>query len=176
MRYFCGDITHVQAFVDQPGLRRRAQDVMLSIASINVRFANGAVGYLLSQRGDAPFGLGGWWSLEVAGTHGTFCIENCIEKITFWSASKPGSGPGNKGADPVVTNTGITDFNQTFLVASMPSWKTLPTASSKRICAPRDATPWRPWSASGRSWSPTSRAGPWCGRTRCRRCTAIRRH
>lgn len=114
MRYFCGDITHVQAFVDQPGHRRRAQDVMLSIAGINVRFANGAIGYLLSQRGDAPFGLGGWWSLEVAGTHGTFCIENCIEKISFWSAGKPGSGPGNKGADPVVTNSGITDFSQTF--------------------------------------------------------------
>ena len=106
MRYFCGDITHVQAFVDQPGYRRRAQDVMLSIASIHVRFANGCVGYLLSQRGDAPYGLGGWWSVEVAGTHGTFCIENCIEKVTYWQAGK--------ADQPVVTSTGITDFNQTF--------------------------------------------------------------
>jgi predicted dehydrogenase len=106
MRYFCGDVTHVQAFIDRPGYRRRVDDVMLSIVSIHVRFANGAVGYLLSQRGDAPYGLGGWWSVEVAGTHGTFCIENCVEKVTYWSSAKPDV--------PVVTNTGITDFNSTF--------------------------------------------------------------
>jgi len=106
MRYFCGDITHVQAFVDRPGYRRRVNDVMLSMVSIHVRFANGAVGYLLSQRGDAPYGLGGWWSVEVAGTHGTFCIENCVEKVTYWSAAKPDV--------PVVTSSGITDFGQTF--------------------------------------------------------------
>jgi predicted dehydrogenase len=106
MRYFCGDVTHVQAFVDRPGYRRRVNDVMLSIASIHVRFANGCVGYLLSQRGDAPYGLGGWWSLEVAGTRGTFCIENCIEKVTYWPAAKPD--------EPAVTSTGLTDFGQTF--------------------------------------------------------------
>ena len=106
MRNFCGDITHVQAFVDRPGYRRRVGDAMLSIASINVRFSSGAVGYLLSQRGDAPFGLGGWWSIEVAGTHGTFCIENCIEKITYW--------PGKTPNEPVVSNSGITDFGGTF--------------------------------------------------------------
>jgi predicted dehydrogenase len=119
MRYFCGDITHVQAFVDRPGFRRSAGDLMLSIASIHVRFANGAVGYLLSQRGDATYGLGGWWSLEVAGTKGTFCIENCIEKITYWpakgsaKAKNVGSGPGVT-SEPTVTNSGITDFSQTF--------------------------------------------------------------
>jgi predicted dehydrogenase len=106
MRYFCGDITHIQAFVDRPGYRRRVEDVMLSIAGINVRFANGCVGYLLSQRGDAPFGLGGWWSIEVAGTKGTFCIENCVEKITYWPAANPN--------EPVVTESGLTDFNLTF--------------------------------------------------------------
>lgn len=119
MRYFCGDITHVQAFVDRPGFRRQVGDVMLSVCSIHVRFANGCVGYLLSQRGDATYGLGGWWSIEVAGTRGTFCIENCIEKITFWPArgskgSVPaGSGPG-VSTEPVVTSSGITDFGQTF--------------------------------------------------------------
>jgi predicted dehydrogenase len=106
MRYFCGDITHVQAFVNRPGFRRRVNDVMLSTLSIHVRFANDAVGYLLSQRGDAAYGLGGWWSIEVAGTKGTFCIENCIEKVTFWPAAKPG--------EPVVTSSGITDFGETF--------------------------------------------------------------
>jgi len=120
MRYFCGDVTHVQAFVNRPGFRRRVGDVMLSTVSIHVRFANDCVGYLLSQRGDASYGLGGWWSLEVAGTHGTFCIENCIEKVTFWPA--PGSGKAGSpekmsggGSDgPEVTSTGITDFGQTF--------------------------------------------------------------
>jgi predicted dehydrogenase len=120
MRYFCGDITHVQAFVDRPGFRKSAGDVMLSIASIHVRFANGCVGYLLSQRGDAPYGLGGWWSIEVAGTRGTFCIENCIEKVTFWPAPDPSRAgrpdqlSGGSGGGPVVTDTGITDFSQTF--------------------------------------------------------------
>ena len=120
MRHFCGDVTHIQAFFDRPSFRKKAGDLMLSINSIHMRFANGAVGYLLSQRGDATFGLGGWWSVEVAGTRGTFCIENCIEKITFWPA------PGTEGAanpenlqlgaspPPTVTESGITDFGQTF--------------------------------------------------------------
>ncbi|MGC8668895.1 MAG: Gfo/Idh/MocA family protein [Chthonomonadales bacterium] len=120
MRYFCGDITHVQAFVNRPGFRRRVNDVMLSTVSVHVRFANDCVGYLLSQRGDATYGLGGWWSLEVAGTKGTFCIENCIEKVTFWPAPSPAkagspekmAGGGPEG--PVVTTSGITDFGQTF--------------------------------------------------------------
>ncbi|MBE0698179.1 MAG: Gfo/Idh/MocA family oxidoreductase, partial [Anaerolineaceae bacterium] len=106
MRYFCGDITHIQAFVDRPGYRKRANDMMLSIASINVRFASGAVGCLLSQRGDSPFGLGGWWSFELSGTKGAFCIENCIEKVTYWPAAQPDA--------PVVTSSGLTDFNLTF--------------------------------------------------------------
>lgn len=120
MRYFCGDVTHIQAFFDKPSFRKAAGDAMLSINSIHMRFQNGAMGYLLSQRGDATFGLGGWWSVEVAGTRGTFCIENCIEKVTFWPA------PGTEGAaepenlvlgaapPPVVTESGITDFGQTF--------------------------------------------------------------
>ena len=120
MRHFCGDITHIQAFVDRPSSRKKAGDAMLSIASIHCRFANGCVGYLLSQRGDAPYGLGGWWSIEVAGTRGTFCIENCIEKVTFWPAPDPKragdaakmTGGGTGG--PEEFNTGITDFGATF--------------------------------------------------------------
>jgi predicted dehydrogenase len=117
MRHFCGDITHVQAFLNRPGFRRQAGDVMLSTASIHVRFANDAVGYLLSQRGDASYGLGGWWSIEVAGTRGTFCIENCIEKVSFWKAPAPG-GPGKPSqpeeGGPVVTASGTHDFGETF--------------------------------------------------------------
>lgn len=104
MRYFCGNVTHIQAFMDKPGVRASREDLMLSVQSIHMRFENGCVGYLLSQRGDAHFGLGGWWSFELAGTKGTFCIENCVEKLTYWTAGK----------DPEVMNTGVTDFNATF--------------------------------------------------------------
>ena len=118
MRYFCGDVTHVQAFLDKPSFRRGAGDAMLSINSIHMRFQNGAMGYLLSQRGDATFGLGGWWSVEVAGTRGTFCIENCIEKVTYWPAPGTAAQPANlqlgASPEPVVTESGIADFGETF--------------------------------------------------------------
>lgn len=120
MRHFCGDITHVQAFLDRPGVRRTASDPMLSIASVHVLFASGCAGYLLSQRGDSNFGLGGWWSLEVSGTRGCFCIENCIEKITYWpmplpaGAAKPEAMAMGSSAGPEVMSTGITDFGATF--------------------------------------------------------------
>lgn len=114
MRYFCGDVTHIQTFANRAGFRKGAGDVMVSINSIHMKFANGAAGYLLSQRGDAHYGLGGWWSAEVGGTHGTFCIENCIEKITYWPSPKPGEPSGLASNEPVVTNTGIKDFGETF--------------------------------------------------------------
>lgn len=104
MRHYCGDVTHIQAFMDKPGPRKQSGDLMLSVQSIHMRFQNGCVGYLLSQRGDACFGLGGWWSFELAGTSGTFCIENCVEQITLWQKDK----------EPVVKNTGITSFDATF--------------------------------------------------------------
>ena len=104
MRAFQGDVTHVQAFMDKPGVRRENSDLMLSIQSLHLRFQNGSIGYLVSQRGDAHFGLGGWWSYELAGTKGTACIENCVEKLTYWQLNK----------EPEVLNTGIADFNDTF--------------------------------------------------------------
>ena len=83
MRYFCGDIVAVQAFLDKPGVRYTAEDPMLSVNSIHVKFANGGFGHLISQRGDAAFGYGGWWSYEHTGTKGTFAIENCTEKLLY---------------------------------------------------------------------------------------------
>jgi predicted dehydrogenase len=120
MRFFCGDITHVQAFMGKPSYRKKAGDAMISINSIHVRFANDSIGYLFSQRGDATMGLGGWWSVEVGGTRGTFCVENCVEKLTFTAA--PGaSGAADpaklglgKAPEPEVFNTGLTDFGTTF--------------------------------------------------------------
>ena len=79
-----------------------------------------AIGYLLSQRGDSAFGLGGWWSLEVGGTKGTFVIENCIEKLTYWpapvpaNAAKPEAMSMGTSGGPQVFDSGIKDFNETF--------------------------------------------------------------
>ncbi|HEX6971541.1 MAG TPA: Gfo/Idh/MocA family oxidoreductase, partial [Limnochordia bacterium] len=111
MRYLCGDITHVQAFFGRPGFRQRAGEVLLSHTSIHVKFANDATGYLLSHRGDTPVGLGGWWSIEVGGTGGTLCIENCVEKVTYWPVQQVALGDA---PEPVVTSTGVKDFNETF--------------------------------------------------------------
>lgn len=113
MRHFCGDITHVQTFSDRPGFRRSAGDVMVSINSIHVKFANGGVGYLISQRGDAVYGLGGWWSFEMAGTKGTFVIENCVEKVSYWKADKNVQAISIH-PEPEVTDYGTTDFDRTF--------------------------------------------------------------
>jgi hypothetical protein len=81
---------------------------------------NDCVGYLLSTRGDSVFGLGGWWSIEVGGTLGTFCIENCIEKVTYWPSPKPANAAqpaklklGGTN-EPTVYRSGITDFQETF--------------------------------------------------------------
>jgi predicted dehydrogenase len=114
MRHFCGDITHIQTFSNQAGFRKSASDITVSINSIHVKFASGAAGYLLSQRGDATYGLGGWWSMEVGGTKGTFCIENCVEKVSYWKAEK---GIPVIGAHPQpieITESGVTEFNTTF--------------------------------------------------------------
>ncbi len=111
MRYFSGNITHVQAFMGRTGVRKTAGDLMLSINSIHVTFEDGSVGYLLSQRGDAMFGLGGWWSFELAGTRGTFCIENCVEKLYYWPAEGQ-AAMGSGRAD--IMDTGVTDFGTTF--------------------------------------------------------------
>lgn len=120
MRHFCGDVTHVQAFMDRPGFRRQAGELMVSVNSIHLKFQNGAVGYLLSQRGDYTFGLGGWWSVEVGGSRGTFCIENCVERITYWPSPDPNDAaqPENlklgESPAPTVTESGVTDFSTTF--------------------------------------------------------------
>ena len=113
LRHFGGDITHIQAYLNKPGVRKTANDLMYSINSVHVRFENGSTGYLLSQRGDAMFGLGGWWSFEMAGTRGTFVIENCVEKLYYWDAEKPKDSMASPVPDEVL-DTGVKDFGTTF--------------------------------------------------------------
>lgn len=120
MRYFCGDIVAVQAFLDKPGVRATAEDPMLSVNSIHVKFANGGFGHLISQRGDAAFGYGGWWSYEHTGTKGTFAIENCTEKLLYWDPKKSDASGrptmAQASLEPEVYDTGIASFNATFPV------------------------------------------------------------
>ena len=59
---------------------------MVSVNSIHMKFENGAVGYMFSSRGDTTNYYGGWWSVEVGGTKGTFAIENCVEKLIYQPA------------------------------------------------------------------------------------------
>jgi predicted dehydrogenase len=69
----------------------------------------------MSHRGDAVWGLGGWWSCEVAGSRGTFCIENCLERLTYWPAPRPGEKYGlGESPTPEVLETGLRDFGATF--------------------------------------------------------------
>lgn len=115
MRHFAGDITHLQAFMDRPSFRRAAGDDMISIASIHVRFVNGCTGYMFSSRGDVTMGMGGWWSFEMGGTHGTFCIENCVERMTYYPAPKPGEKyPLGRQPATEILETGLTDYADTF--------------------------------------------------------------
>ena len=37
MRYFCGDITHVQTFSTKPGYRKNNGDLLVSVNSVHVR-------------------------------------------------------------------------------------------------------------------------------------------
>ena len=119
MRYFCGDVVQLQAFFSKPSYRIQTNDPMVSVNSIHMRFASGASGFLFSSRGDTTMNLGGWWCVEVGGTRGTFTIENCVEKLTYQPAQgnpdAPASMQGlNAKPEPIVTNTGITDFGTTF--------------------------------------------------------------
>ena len=117
MRYFCGDIVAIQAFLDKPGVRQTAEDAMLSINSIHCKFANGGVGYLISQRGDAMFGYGGWWSYEHCGAKSTFAIENCVEKLHVWDPTEldtTRSTMNQATPAPLTKEYGVSDFGSTF--------------------------------------------------------------
>jgi hypothetical protein len=46
----------------------------------------------------------------MAGINGTFCIEGCVEKLTYW----PGQEPGGELLPPQVTTWEGAGFNDTF--------------------------------------------------------------
>jgi len=102
MRYFCGDIKRVQAFMTKaPG-----RDVW-STASINMEFISGTVGHLtgsydMDNRHPIEF-------CEVAGTEGRFIINDVYNDMTFY--------PHKSSELRVFRNSvlsGINGFNETF--------------------------------------------------------------
>ncbi|MFO7946087.1 MAG: Gfo/Idh/MocA family oxidoreductase [Armatimonadota bacterium] len=81
MRYFCGSIEYVQAF-----LKRSEGRTCWSNASINVKFENGIIGHLtgsydMTTRHPIE-------RCEVAGTKARFVIDNVYEDLTLWEHEK----------------------------------------------------------------------------------------
>jgi predicted dehydrogenase len=77
MRYFCGSVEYVQAF-----LKRSEGRTCWSNASINVKFESGVIGHLtgsydMTTRHPME-------RCEVAGTKGRFVIDNVYEDLTLW--------------------------------------------------------------------------------------------
>ncbi len=102
MRYYCGDIARVQCFaMKSPGRS------IWSTASINVEFANGAVGHLTSS-----YDIGRGHPMErceVAGVDGRFVLEDMWREATLY--------PADSMVKQVYTNPvfgGYRDFNDTF--------------------------------------------------------------
>lgn len=101
MRYFCGDIKRVQAFMTKAPGRE-----VWSTASINLAFNSGAVGHLIGSydmdnRHPIEY-------CEVAGTKGRFVIEDVYDQLTYY--------PHNHSELKVFRNsilTGMNGFNET---------------------------------------------------------------
>ena len=77
MRYFCGDVKRVQAF-----LNRAPGRVCWSNAQINMEFENGVVGHLTGSYDAAP--RHNLERCEVMGTEGRFVLDNCFEELTLY--------------------------------------------------------------------------------------------
>jgi len=82
MRFFCGDVVKVQAFMMKPSYRK-----IWSNAQINMQFDGGCIGHLTGSydmSGNHPIER-----CEVAGTEGRFIIENVFESLTFLPRRRP---------------------------------------------------------------------------------------
>lgn len=77
MRYLFGDIVQVQAFMNKAPGR-----VTWSNASVNVRFASGAIGHLTGSYDMSMLHPIEW--CEAAGTEGRLVIENVYESLTYY--------------------------------------------------------------------------------------------
>jgi UDP-N-acetylglucosamine 3-dehydrogenase len=102
MRYFCGDVTRVHAFVNRAPGR-----VCYSNAQINLEFANGVVGHLCGSYDTNP--RHNLERCEVMGTEGRFVLENLYEQLTLY--------PRHSDELTVIRNSimgGLSGFGATF--------------------------------------------------------------
>jgi predicted dehydrogenase len=77
MRFFCGDVVRVHAF-----LNRAPGRVCYSNAQINLEFANGVVGHLTGSYDAQP--RHNLERCEVMGTKGRFVLDNLYEELTLF--------------------------------------------------------------------------------------------
>lgn len=77
MRYFCGDVKRVHAFVNQAPGR-----VCYSNAQVNLEFENGVVGHLTGSYDANP--RHNLERCEVMGTEGRFVLENLYQNLTLY--------------------------------------------------------------------------------------------
>lgn len=84
MRYFCGDVIRVAAFMNNGKTRDGKTRVTYSNAQVILHFANGVVGNLIGSY-DGSFGGGsfGLERCEVAGSHAMFELVDACEHLHF---------------------------------------------------------------------------------------------
>lgn len=102
MRYFCGDVKRVHAF-----LNRAPGRICYSNAQINLEFENGVVGHLTGSYDAQP--RHNLERCEVMGTQGRFVLDNLYEELTLY--------PKNSDELTVIRNSimgGLSGFNATF--------------------------------------------------------------
>jgi predicted dehydrogenase len=81
MRYFCGNVTKVQAFFKKGKGRQTWSNVQ-----VNLLFKNGIIGHLRGSY-DGNFGAAGTYgleTLEVAGSDGRFVLRDACENLTYY--------------------------------------------------------------------------------------------
>jgi predicted dehydrogenase len=102
MRFFCGDVTRVHAFLNHAPGR-----VCFSNAQINLEFKNGVVGHLTGSYDAQP--RHNLERCEVMGTKGRFVLDNLYEELTLY--------PKDSDELTVIRNSimgGLSGFNATF--------------------------------------------------------------
>ncbi|MCB0159938.1 MAG: Gfo/Idh/MocA family oxidoreductase [Caldilineaceae bacterium] len=102
MRYFCGDVTRVHAFLNKAPGR-----VCYSNAQINLEFANGVVGHLTGSYDTNP--RHNLERCEILGTEGRIVLDNLYEELTLY--------PRRSDELTVVRNSimgGLSGFGATF--------------------------------------------------------------
>jgi len=102
MRYFCGNVKRVQAFMNRAPGRK-----CWSNAQVNMEFENGVVGHLTGSYDANP--RHNLERCEVMGTEGRFVLDNCFEELTFY--------PRRSEELTVIRNSimgGLTGFGDTF--------------------------------------------------------------